>query len=85
MEAGDRDVHGRVPLQARVSEEAKRGWDHFSAQWGVSVTSLLEVLGRRMDNGDLASPSDWPEEHLEWRKGVIHEARLITFERRVRH
>jgi hypothetical protein len=35
-------------LSARVSEDARRGWDRATVQHGATLTALIEALGLAM-------------------------------------
>jgi hypothetical protein len=45
-ESPDSEVDDRVPMNVRVSKYARDGWNEFAAREGVSLTSLLDVMGR---------------------------------------
>ena len=57
----------------RISDEARRGLDRLATSHGVTLTALLEALGRQVDSDPEVIPS-----------AVIDEARRIDFERRSR-
>lgn len=42
----DPEPDDRVPMNVRVSKYARDGWNEFAAREGVSLTSLLDVMGR---------------------------------------
>lgn len=60
-------------LSARVSDEARRGWDKLLDRHGVSFTAVIEATGRALDERDgklVYEPDD-----------VIEVARSIDRER----
>jgi hypothetical protein len=75
-ERPDPEVDDRVPMNVRVSKYARDGWNDFAAREGVSLTSLLEVMGRV-----LADRSWQPE---TGGLTIIAEARGLDAERRRR-
>lgn len=60
-------------LRARLSDDASHAWDAFATDAGVTMTALIEALGRDMAAG-------------QWKptKRVVDEARRIDHERRSR-
>lgn len=60
-------------VSVRLGESGRRGWDRVSKQHGVALTSLLEALGRLLDEGQVEMP---PE--------VVRLANEIDFDRRSR-
>ena len=72
----DPDRDDRVPMNVRISQYARDGWNEFAAREGVSLTSLFEVMGRV-----LADRSWHPETSG---LTMIAEARGLDAERRRR-
>lgn len=68
----------RQALHAYLSEEAHSAWTHFAEENGVSVTGLLESLGR-----ELAEELDGVDA-TEVRQPWIKRGRRIDAERRRR-
>jgi hypothetical protein len=64
---------GRRMLNAYLTEEAHDGWHEFAREHGVTVSALLEVLGRRLRAGELPD-----------RSSMVAEARGIDAQRRSR-
>lgn len=65
---------GRPLLVASVDDETRDQWRTFAALHGVSVSGLIEALGRMLDGK--RPPS--------WQATAIGEARAIDAERRAR-
>lgn len=57
----------------RISDDARRGLDRVATRYGVTLTALLEAMGRYLD-----------EDPTRVHQGVIETARQIDFERRSR-
>lgn len=66
----------RPRLSIRLSEEAHSGWMDACAREGVSLTSLVEAIGRGLHED--------PRPLLERGADLIQAARLIDQERRNR-
>jgi hypothetical protein len=60
------DVH------VKLSEEAHDGWTRFAVEQGVTITALVELLGRRMADGKPVRVDD----------RLIRQARALAHERR---
>lgn len=60
-------------IRARLSDESSRAWDRTVTREGVTMTALLEALGREMSAG-------------RWHptRGAVELARKIDRERRSR-
>lgn len=56
-----------------VSDEAHAGWTEFAKRHGISVTVLLEVIGRHLAD-DLLTPKALQR--------IVEEGRELTHERR---
>jgi hypothetical protein len=63
-------------MNVRVSKYARDGWNEFAAREGVSLTSLLEVMGR------VLADRSWRPEASGLT--IIAEARGLDAERRRR-
>ena len=72
----DPDRDDRVPMNVRISQYARDGWNEFAAREGVSLTSLLEVMGR------VLADRTWQPE--TGGLTIIAEARGLDAERRRR-
>ena len=57
----------------RLTDASAAAWDRLCTRHGVTLTSLIEALGRMLDDGD-----DWTPEQ------AIERARKIDRERRSR-
>lgn len=64
----------RKAIHAYVSAEAMDGWQDFSIEHGISVTSIVEVLGH--DFRDANGEADWGD--------LVKRARRVDAERRRR-
>lgn len=62
-------------IHANVSEEAFQGWQEFSIEHGISVTGMIEALGRK---GPLVTGKALTADQL------VKEARVVDGERRRR-
>lgn len=60
-------------IRARLSDEAKAAWERLCISEGVTITALIEALGRDLDEGGW-TPS----------RRVFSEARRIDRARRSR-
>lgn len=60
-------------VRARLSDEGYRGWDRTVTREGVTLTALVESIGRELDAGSWHPP-----------RRMIDEARKIDRERRSR-
>lgn len=58
-------------INVMVSDESHEGWHRFAAEHGLTVASMLEVLGRRID----ALPPDVRDQ-------LVAEARQVAADRR---
>lgn len=63
---------GSRNLHARLTDEARDGWDDFCAKHGVSVTAMAEAIGQ------------WFALDPEPSTNVLEMARAIDVERRRR-
>lgn len=57
-------------LSARVSDDAKRGWDRKAAEHGCTFTALIEALGLGFDGRTVGLPEE-----------LVEQARRIDRER----
>lgn len=62
-------------MTVRLSDDARRGWDRTCVNYGVSLTALLESMGRELDTLGITT---------ERGEVVVQEARRIDQERRNR-
>jgi hypothetical protein len=64
---------GVVPeIHVKLSEEAHDGWTRFAIEQGVTITALVELLGRRMADGKPVRIDD----------RLVRDARALAHERR---
>lgn len=47
-----RDGQAVRRVSARISDEARRGWDKLCNRHGVSFTAIIEATGRALDERD---------------------------------
>lgn len=62
-------------IGARVSVEAREGFERIAGEHGVNVTALLEALGLAFQKG---------QPPAAWLRQVLEEARAVEVERRRR-
>lgn len=60
-------------FQARLSDEAHRGWERVATNHGITYSALLEALGQALDEGTYRIP-----------EVTIEAARAIDVDRRNR-
>ncbi len=70
-------VSGRRALHAYVSGDAHELWHGAAAEWGVSVSAILEALAPQLESGDTTTSGTGDEQ-------LITTARKIDAERRRR-
>lgn len=63
----------RKAIHAYVSDDAMTGWNEFSIENGISVTSIVEILGLDFRS---THPDDWGD--------LVKRARRVDAERRRR-
>jgi hypothetical protein len=73
----------RVALYAELSPEARAGWDRFCDSHGLSLTSVLEVVGLRMATDEETFHVD-EEKLTPLTREVVRAARQLQNERRKR-
>ena len=49
-------------LSARVSDNARRGWDRATTRHGSTFTALIEALGLALDEGEWDVPDEFVAE-----------------------
>lgn len=62
-------------MYVRLSDDARRGWDRTCVKYGVTLTALLEAMGRELDTLGITTDRG---------AVVVEEARRIDQERRSR-
>lgn len=48
----------RSRASIRLSPDARRGWERCSDRHAIPLTTLLEAMGRKLDDGTLRCPED---------------------------
>ena len=66
----------RRPIYAQISQSAYEGWQTFCDRYGVTMTSVIDVMGKRVHESVLVETDQL--------LSVIEEARLLDRERRSR-
>jgi hypothetical protein len=66
----------RQAIHAYLSQEAHEAWGDFAAANGVSLTSLIEALGREL----MEEPTEAGPDRIDW----IRVARSIDAKNRLR-
>ena len=70
----------RSVISARVSPESKDGWELWAAENGVTLSALLEVIGRSLL--DPIARGHWRSDDLTL--DLVEQARQVDNERRKR-
>ncbi len=73
----------RRALNVRLTPESVKGWEDFCAREGVTLTAILEVVGRSLAEGS-AVTDDPAYRQSEAFARIIAEARRLTAESRRR-
>lgn len=76
-------VDDRRTLSVQLSEESFDGWQQITAILGVSLTSILEVMGRAYSSGPMPELERYMASD-EYQRLVVAAARQLTAERRRR-
>lgn len=72
----------RRPMQVRLTDRSRAGWDKYTRERGVSLTALLEVIGGRLADRPEGKPA--PSDVAAVLDRVLEDARRLDFERKSR-
>ena len=73
----------RRALNVRLSDEAMTGWENYCAEQGVTLTSMLEVVGRALARREAVTDNADYTQTEEFRR-ILMDARRLTAESRRR-